>query len=123
MADKKSILTGMKRGLFRRCPDCGKGPLFSSYLKIRSSCPVCGADNGMYPSDDFPPYLTMIVVGHVVVPLLAWSDRVLALSLWLMAAGWIPATLLMCLLVLPFMKGATIGLCWAMDIVKPQSVT
>ena len=65
----------------------------------------------------------MIVVGHVVVPLLAWSDRALALSLWLMAAVWIPATLLMCLLVLPFMKGATIGLCWAMGIVKPQSVT
>jgi uncharacterized protein (DUF983 family) len=45
------------------------------YIKIRRPCEACGTDNTVYPSDDFPPYLTILVVGHVVVPLFIWSDR------------------------------------------------
>ena len=67
MADEKSIWTGLKRGLARRCPNCGKGQLLGGYLTILSPCEVCGNDNSAYPSDDFPPYLTVFVAGHVIV--------------------------------------------------------
>jgi uncharacterized protein (DUF983 family) len=30
------------RGLFRRCPRCGGGRLFSSWLTMKPSCPRCG---------------------------------------------------------------------------------
>ena len=26
----------------RRCPNCGGGPIFDSWLRIRARCPVCG---------------------------------------------------------------------------------
>jgi uncharacterized protein (DUF983 family) len=50
MANNNSLLTGLKRGLARRCP--GKGQLFRGYLTIRLPCEVCGNDNSVYPSDD-----------------------------------------------------------------------
>ncbi len=114
----KAIWTGIRRGLACRCPTCGQGRLFNGFLKIRNPCEVCGADNTIYPSDDFPPYLTILVVGHLVVPLLVWSDAAYTPSLWLQAAIWLPVTTILCLLLLPVMKGATSGLCWAVGLVR-----
>jgi uncharacterized protein (DUF983 family) len=121
VADKKSIWTGIRRGLACRCPTCGEGRLFSGYLKIRSPCEVCGADNTIFPSDDFPPYLTILIVGHLLVPLFMWVDRSYAPSLWLQAAIWLPLTVILCLVLLPYTKGATVGLCWATNMVRQES--
>jgi uncharacterized protein (DUF983 family) len=123
MADDKSVWLGLKRGLARRCPNCGKGRLLIRYLTIRSPCEVCGNDNTVYPSDDLPPYLTVFVTGHVVVVLLVWTDNIYSPPIWLEIAIWLPVTALMCLVLLPFMKGAAVGLCWAMNIVRPESAT
>jgi uncharacterized protein (DUF983 family) len=30
------------RGLRLRCPNCGGGPIFESFLRMRERCPVCG---------------------------------------------------------------------------------
>jgi uncharacterized protein (DUF983 family) len=116
----QSILTGLRRGLSCRCPSCGEGRLFAGYLAVRSPCETCGADNADYPLDDFPPYLTIVLVGHVVVPLLIWADLRFAAPIWLQFAIWLPVTLILSLLVLPRMKGATAGLCWATGITRPR---
>jgi uncharacterized protein (DUF983 family) len=123
MADEKSLWTGLKRGLARRCPNCGKGLLLRGFLTIRSPCEVCGNDNSIYPSDDFPPYLTVFIAGHVIVTLFIWTDNVYEPPLWVEFAIWLPVTILMCLALLPFMKGAAVGLCWAMNIVRQESAT
>ena len=116
----KSILIGLGRGLTCRCPNCGRGKLFRGYLKVRSPCLVCGDDNAAYPLDDFPPYLTILVVGHLVVPLLIWTDLRYAPPVWLESAIWLPLTVILCLLLLPRMKGATAGLCWALGLSRPD---
>lgn len=36
-----SALTLLQRGLFLRCPVCGKGPLFQRPFKMYERCPVC----------------------------------------------------------------------------------
>ena len=123
MTADKSLWTGLKRGMRLRCPNCGKGRLLRGYLTIRSPCEVCSNDNTIYPSDDFPPYLTIFVTGHVVIALFIWTDNVYAPSPWLEVVIWLPVTLLMCLVLLPFMKGVAVGLCWAMDIVRAESAT
>lgn len=106
-----------------RCPNCGKGRLFNGYLRVRSPCEVCGTDNTVYPSDDFPPYLTIFVAGHVLVGLFMWTDSAYTLPLWADAAIWLPLTAILCLALLPFMKGATIGLCWATKVVRGEKAT
>lgn len=118
MSQDRPVLTGLKRGLCRRCPNCGEGRLFRGYLKLRSPCERCGTDNARYPSDDFPPYLTIFVVAHLLVPILIWSDRAYAPPLWLQAVIWLPLIGLACVALLPFMKGATVGLCWSFGLVR-----
>ena len=43
MKKSRSILFGVvKRGLCRRCPQCGEGALFSSWMNLLPECKVCG---------------------------------------------------------------------------------
>ncbi|MCW3475666.1 DUF983 domain-containing protein [Limobrevibacterium gyesilva] len=113
-----SIWTGIRRGLARRCPACGQGRLFSGFLKVRQPCEACGTDNTVYPSDDMPPYLTIVVVGHVIVPLFMWVDHAYEPAMWLQFAVWLPLTALMSLLLLPPLKGGVVGLCWATGMTR-----
>ncbi len=120
--EEKSTLLGIRRGLSCRCPNCGEGRLFRSYLKVEPHCRVCGNDNAIYPSDDFPPYLTILVVGHILIPAFMWVDFTYEPAFWIQAVIWLPATVILSLLLLPFMKGATIGLCWAKDIIREEII-
>jgi len=115
------IWTGVQRGLFRRCPACGQGKLFHGFLKVCPQCSVCAAKNGAHPSDDLPPYATIVIVGHVVVPLFLWFDRTFTLPLWIQFATWLPLTALLAIGLLPFVKGGVIGLCWATGTVRPDA--
>jgi uncharacterized protein (DUF983 family) len=36
------LLTLLERGLFWRCPVCGKGKLFQGIFKMNERCPFCG---------------------------------------------------------------------------------
>ena len=52
---EESTATGILRGVLGYCPNCGRGDLFSGFIRVRTPCPVCGIDNDMFPADDFPP--------------------------------------------------------------------
>ena len=58
------------RGYGRRCPNCGKGRIFDGYLKVNDTCSECGQELHHHRADDGPPWLTMLVVGHLMAPLL-----------------------------------------------------
>lgn len=112
--DRRSLLTGLKRGLQRRCPNCGRGPLFKGYLKVEDHCPSCGHDNGQYPADDAPPYFTIFLVGHFVLAPLLMLDVILKASPLVLVAILVPLIGAVTLAALPFVKGAVIGAQWAL---------
>ena len=65
------LARSMLRGLRGRCPACGEGELFWRYLKVSGRCPKCDHDLARYPADDGPAYVTVLLVGHLIVaPLL-----------------------------------------------------
>jgi uncharacterized protein (DUF983 family) len=111
--DERTTAIGLRRGLARRCPNCGEGALFRGYLKVDPRCGACGHDNGAYRADDGPAYFTLLIVGHLMVaPMLAlpflWRGNialVLALTLPLIAGST--------LALLGFVKGAFIGVQWS----------
>lgn len=113
-----TVWSGIRRGLSRRCPSCGQGRLFNGFLTVRPNCEVCTAHNASYPSDDMPPYVTMVIVGHIVLPLLLWVDHVFAPPTGAQFAIWLPMTALLSIGLLPFVKGAVVGLCWATGTVR-----
>jgi uncharacterized protein (DUF983 family) len=113
-APRRPVFPAIRKGLRKRCPNCGKGRMFASYLKVNSECPACGEDLSHQRADDAPPYLTIVVVGHIIVPLILFVETRWHLSTVLHLSIWLPLTLLLSLLLLPMMKGAVVGLQWAM---------
>ncbi|WP_291295561.1 DUF983 domain-containing protein [Elioraea sp.] len=93
-----------------RCPICGQAPLFAGFLRVRDSCPHCEAPLGRIRADDAPPYFTIVIVGHIVIPLMLMVERQHEPALWVMAAIFLPMTLVLSLLFLRPVKGATVGL-------------
>ena len=109
----RNIGQSIKRGLFSRCPNCGEGKLFKSYLRPVSNCSNCSEDFTPQRADDLPAYLTVVIVGHIVIAMFMAVENVGGLSLWAHLALWVPITILLSLGMLQPIKGATIGLQWA----------
>lgn len=109
-------LTGVLRGLRQVCPGCGRGRLYGRYLKVEPTCKACGLALGSYRADDAPPYFTILLVGHLVVPSILMLERAAAPPEWVHIALWVPLILALTLVLLPRIKGAVIGLHWAAKI-------
>jgi uncharacterized protein (DUF983 family) len=110
----RSLAVSLGRGFRCRCPNCGEGRLFRAYLKPVDSCPVCGEDMSHQRADDAPPYFTMVIVGHIVVPLMLAVAMRVELSNTTHLMIWLPLALVMALALLQPIKGATIALQWAL---------
>jgi uncharacterized protein (DUF983 family) len=106
---------GFRRGLARKCPNCGQGALFSGYLKVRPVCEACGHDNGAYRADDGPAYFTVLIIGHLLVgPLLA-LPLVAAWNPLATVALFLPLVAIVTLALLAVVKGAFIGVQWGVN--------
>lgn len=102
------------RGARHTCPACGKGELYTSYLKVADACPKCGEELHHHRADDAPPYFTMFITGHVIVAGVMAVETAFQPELWVHMALWGPLLLIMSLLLLPRIKGALVGLQWAL---------
>ena len=106
---KPALICGWKR----RCPSCTNGPMLKGYLKVRDECPVCGEAFHHHRADDGPPYLTILVVGHLMAPLMGWVYMDFRPDPLVMATGFITGTVALSLYLLPRFKGAIVAFQWA----------
>jgi uncharacterized protein (DUF983 family) len=104
-----SSLSAVGRGLCNRCPACGKGPVFKDYLGVVPECAHCGTPLGRLRADDAPPYFTILLVGHLLVPGVFWVEKVWEPAMWLHMAVWLPLFTILCTLALRPVKGAVVG--------------
>ncbi|MGI9415779.1 MAG: DUF983 domain-containing protein [Hyphomicrobiales bacterium] len=104
----------MLSGASGRCPSCRQGRLFRQYLKVADQCPRCGEELHHHRADDAPPYFTIFIVGHILVPLVLWTEKAWRPELYIHFALWIPMALVLTLVLLPMVKGAIVGLQWAL---------
>jgi uncharacterized protein (DUF983 family) len=101
----------VRRGLRGRCPGCGKGRLFPRFLKVADRCDACGLELHHHRADDFPPYLVIFIVAHVVgTGILIAETEFDGTPLWFHIAVWPLLTVALCLLLLQPVKGAVVGL-------------
>jgi uncharacterized protein (DUF983 family) len=107
-----SVAKAMWRGFRGRCPNCGEGRLFGPFLKVAEACDHCGEELFHQRADDFPAYLVMVLVGHLVVPAILAIETAYAPAVWLQLAVWLPVTLFASLGLLQPTKGAIVGLQW-----------
>jgi uncharacterized protein (DUF983 family) len=114
LVEKRDVWPALKRGFRGRCPRCGQGKLFRAYLKVANNCSVCGLDFTPHRADDLPAYLVIVVVGHIVVPTALMIETEFSPPTWLQLSLYLPLTLILSLLLLQPVKGAVVGLQWAL---------
>jgi uncharacterized protein (DUF983 family) len=107
-------LHAFARGALGRCPKCGRGQLFRQYLKVVDRCSVCGERYGHYRADDAPPWLTILLVGHITVPLILFVEESFEPPPWVEFAVYLPLVLLLTLVILPRCKGVILAILWRM---------
>ena len=110
---ERSRWGAMLRGWRGKCPRCGSGSILRSYLKVNDDCSVCQQEFHHHRADDGPAYLTILIVGHLLAPLLhivfvTWRPEPLVLFS-IFAVGCVGLSLYL----LPRLKGAMIGFQWA----------
>jgi uncharacterized protein (DUF983 family) len=101
-----------KRGILGRCPCCGKGQLFARYLKQVDSCVSCGELFSGLRTDDVAPWVTIIVVGHIFLPLAFMIDLAQVMPLWAELAVWSGVFAALSMVLLPRAKGMMLGVLW-----------
>ncbi len=103
----------MKNGWRRCCPNCGSGPMLRGYLKVRDACPVCGETLSGHRADDGPAYLTILIVGHLMAPLILWAYVAYRPEPLALAAVFSVGCVGLSLYLLPRLKGVIVAIQWA----------
>jgi uncharacterized protein (DUF983 family) len=109
------------RGLAGHCPNCGRAPIFRGYLRVVPTCANCGVPLGQLRADDAPPYITLLVVCHIVVGLLLAVERAFSPSTGLEVAIFLPLTALLIMGLLRPVKGATVGVMLALGMLPADA--
>jgi uncharacterized protein (DUF983 family) len=105
----------VRRGAAGRCPSCGRGRLFPRFLKVAEACEACGQELHHHRADDFPPYIVIFIVAHLVgTGILIAETRFEDTPLWFHLAVWPLLTVVLCLVLLQPVKGAVVGLQYAL---------
>lgn len=105
--------TALRRGWRCRCPSCGNGPMLRGYLTVRDRCPVCSEELFHHRADDGPAYLTILIVGHLMAPLILWVFTTYRPDPWVLASVFSVGTVALSLFLLPRMKGLVVAMQWS----------
>ena len=110
---ERPLWPALRKGFCRTCPSCGRGPILKSYLKVRETCPVCCEDLSHHRADDGPAYLTILLVGHLMAPLLHITFTQFRPEPLVLFTIFGVGTVTLSLYLLPRLKGAIVAFQWA----------
>jgi uncharacterized protein (DUF983 family) len=97
-------------GLRCRCPRCGEGHLFSGYLKTVDRCESCGADLRFAATTEGPAVFIILIVGFIIIGAAALVEGVFHPAPFVHLLLWLPATVILSLLLLRPFKATLIAL-------------
>ncbi|MFZ2997997.1 DUF983 domain-containing protein [Sphingobium sp.] len=96
-----------------RCPACGKGKMFARFLKPTDACAHCGQQWDRHSADDFPSYIVILLLGHILVPLMIEVNSALAIPLGWQAVIWPTLAIILAVTMIQPVKGAVIAFQWS----------
>lgn len=110
---ERPLRPALLRGLRNRCPACGEGRIFARFLKPAHACTHCGQALDGHEADDFPSYIVIILLGHIMVPTMIEVNSALAIPLGWQIAIWPTLALILAIGMIQPAKGAVIAYQWA----------
>ena len=87
--------------------------MLRGYLTVRDECAVCGQEMHHHRADDGPAYLTILIVGHVMAPLIVWFYSEYRPEPIVLATIFTIGCVALSLWLLPRLKGLIVGVQWA----------
>lgn len=111
--DDRPMRPALARGWRRKCPNCGTGPMFKGYLKVRDECQVCKQELHHHRADDGPAYLTILVVGHILAPLMHFYYVTFRPEPLMMFSVLSVGCVALSLYLLPRLKGVVVAIQWS----------
>lgn len=110
---ERELKPALIKGWRRRCPNCGTGAMMDGYLTVRDACPVCAEEFHHQRADDGPSYVTILVSGHLLAPLMLYVFETYRPDPLVMFVGFSILFINFALYLLPRIKGAFVALQWA----------
>ena len=105
-------ISAIVAGVRGRCPRCGQGKMFASYLKLADRCAACGEDFRAADAGDGPAVFVILIVGAIIAPLLIILQFATPLPDWAALMITMLAAIGLCLALLPPFKGVLFALQW-----------
>lgn len=87
--------------------------MLRGYLTVRDTCTVCGEDLHHQRADDGPAYLTILIVGHLMAPMILWAFVTFRPDPLILATVFTIGTVGLSLYLLPRLKGMMVAFQWA----------
>ncbi len=116
---KPSMLSILARGVQRKCARCGEGDVLTGYLTMVPACAVCGESFAHISADDVPPWLTIFVVGHIMISLVMTMELNFQLPIAATATILVAVAVILTALLMPVSKGVVIAVMWAVSDKAP----
>ena len=111
--EERPLRSALLRGWARKCPNCGTGPMMRGYLTVRDTCEVCGEILSHHRADDGPAWVTILVSGHILGPLMLFVFETLRPDPLILGVGFAIVFVALALYMLPRVKGAIVGYQWS----------
>ncbi|RZJ96139.1 MAG: DUF983 domain-containing protein [Brevundimonas sp.] len=107
---KPARINPIRAGLLCRCPNCGRGKLFSGFLKVVDRCAVCGFDFTRLNTGDGAAVFIMQIAGAPVVFTALYVEIAYSPPIWLHLVVWPPLVLVLALALMRPGKGVMVAL-------------
>ncbi len=103
----------IRRGFAGHCPACGEGRLFTRFLKPAMACTHCGEALDGHQADDFPSYIVILLLGHIIVPTMIEVNIMFAIPVGWQALIWPSFAAILAVALIQPVKGGVIAYQWA----------
>jgi uncharacterized protein (DUF983 family) len=109
MTDPVKLDVSFLNAAMGRCPVCGKGRLFKSYLKVEEACKSCGQNFKSADTGDGPVVFVILIAGFVacaglMVSFLSWNWDIKTLLM-----VWPTTAVVLSLVLMPVLKALMIA--------------
>lgn len=97
-------------GFAGKCPRCGQGHMFKTFLDVAPTCDHCGLDFKFADAGDGPAVFVTLFAGFLLLGMALFVQMTFDPPVWLLMLIFAPLTLLVCVGMLRPLKGLLIAL-------------
>lgn len=110
---ERPLMPAIVAGLKGRCPECGHGRIFDRFLVNKDRCGYCALDLTGHEAHDFPAYIVILLLGHIIVSVMISVNAALSIPVVWQMAIWPTLTVVLAILLIQPVKGGVIAYQWA----------